>query len=183
MNLRGQYWIVGITGSVLLWFLLLYADLTTRQKFFSLGIVLMMVSMFLLLLVFISILFIFLPTTRRFGKNCLIWTFVPFLFLSIEFTASQIIWGQWKDATIIEGNRIVAALDQFKADIGKYPDTLQELIPNYLDIIPRTQFRYWVNEFEYSRREDEFLLGFGAGGLIYCRFNEKWTGRKWFCDD
>lgn len=182
MILKRPYW-ARITGSGLLWFVLLYADLKTHQHFFSLGIVLMMVSILLLLLVCCSMLFIFLPQTRRFGKKCLIRTFIPFLFLSIEFTASQIIWGQWENATINEGNRIVAALDQFNADNGKYPDTLQELIPNYLDIIPRTQFRYWVNEFEYSRREDEFLLGFGAGGLIYCRFNEEWTGRKWFCDD
>ncbi|MCD4652741.1 hypothetical protein K8T06_02270 [bacterium] len=80
-------------------------------------------------------------------------------------------------------NQIIAALDQFNVDHGEYPAILQELVPTYLDNIPYTQYRFWVKDFEYSRRDDEFLLGFNAGGLMYCRFNEEGIGRNWFCND
>lgn len=43
---------------------------------------------------------------------------------------------------IAEGNasRVIAACEQYRKDTGKYPETLNELVPGYLPSIPRAKY-------------------------------------------
>ena len=77
--------------------------------------------------------------------------------------------GDWSDRAVREsqkrGNAIVIALEQFKSDQGEYPQSLAELIPDYLVEIeqPIAGTQPW----QYKRNTDGtgtgFSLAFGDG--------------------
>ena len=63
------------------------------------------------------------------------------------------------------GTKIVAALKAFREENGGYPDSLENLVPKYLQKVPKTGFDgFWESrEFEYERMGGEFLLYFNGG--------------------
>jgi hypothetical protein len=62
------------------------------------------------------------------------------------------------------GDLIVKALEAYYNENGKYPDTLQELVPKYLDEVPTTstgqEYKYYLKEPTAYNTADLFGLGF-----------------------
>jgi len=53
------------------------------------------------------------------------------------------------------GERIVAALELYKAKHGAYPERLQELVPEYLPAVPLAKYNLVFNQFQYWYHADE----------------------------
>jgi hypothetical protein len=72
--------------------------------------------------------------------------------------------GRWSDAKVAEskgrGEEIIAALEHFRQDQGKYPAKLEELVPAYLKELrpPTAGNRKW--KYVTSLNADGFLLYF-----------------------
>jgi hypothetical protein len=74
--------------------------------------------------------------------------------------------------------RIISALERYHADKGSYPDTLQTLIPVYLDKIPAAPQPSY--DWEYRVKDARYLLTFRYVGpcMNQCTYgsdNPKWT--------
>lgn len=72
---------------------------------------------------------------------------------------------------------VIAALEQYKADTGVYPETLAELIPDYLSAVPTKND---VLDFSYSRTDDGFAFSFHyiGPGMNTCTYTPE---EKWQC--
>ena len=55
------------------------------------------------------------------------------------------------------GDRIVAALEQYRNDIGHYPDRLNDLVPKYIQQIEPP--RYGEKKWDYNHRPGENSFG------------------------
>ena len=88
------------------------------------------------------------------------WKIARFRMATPIFTFATI-WGisaiQWKIAAV-QGNRIIAACDQFNADNGRYPKDLGELIPNYMPSIPRAKYCLFMGAFRYDNYDGRPML-------------------------
>jgi hypothetical protein len=54
--------------------------------------------------------------------------------------------------------RIIAACEEFHAANGKYPQTLDELVPRYLPSVPRAKYCLMLGEFDYWNLHDHPIL-------------------------
>ena len=78
-----------------------------------------------------------------------------------------------------DGARLVSALENFKASEQKYPRTLAELSPKYLDKVPETignrKFSYWTSEDgKYNLRIASPGGSSYSGSCSYSEIEERW---------
>ena len=81
--------------------------------------------------------------------------------------------------TIEIGNRLVKNIEKYKNKYGKYPEKLEDLVPEFYDKVPKTKMKYYDNnnfnirykKYSFYRNQagllenDNFSLGFD-GNLI-----------------
>ena len=83
------------------------------------------------------------------------------------------------------GNQIVRALEAYHAEQGKYPRSLEDLIPKFLKEIPRP--RWGLHQWIYEPSETSFTLQVnethrtGDGDSLYYRYFPK--DQKWEIGD
>jgi hypothetical protein len=74
--------------------------------------------------------------------------------------------------------RIIAACEQFHADNGEFPKTLDDLVPQYLPSIPRAKYCLTYGEFVYWNRDGRSSLMWYAippfGRNIYSFQERRW---------
>jgi hypothetical protein len=75
------------------------------------------------------------------------------------------------------GERIVNALYAYKQAYGVFPNTLNDLVPDYLDKIPKTAG--WHDFFYATDPIESFILDFKAAPRTYCGYTDKLKG--WEC--
>jgi hypothetical protein len=64
---------------------------------------------------------------------------------------------RWRDATAgLDGQRVMACLEACSLDYGQYPDSLDELVPEYLPEMPVDPWN--SKPFAYARHGDGFSL-------------------------
>lgn len=81
------------------------------------------------------------------------------------------------------GDAVCAALDAWHEQHGRYPDTLQELVPTLLPNVPTSAMGLWSTvPFRYQRHAagDDYSLAFDSPAWIVC---ERGRRRPWRCDD
>lgn len=81
------------------------------------------------------------------------------------------------------GDAVCAALDAWRHRHGRYPETLQELVPECLATVPTTAIGLWSTiPFRYQRDAsgDDDSLAFDSPAWIVC---ERGRRRPWRCDD
>lgn len=61
-------------------------------------------------------------------------------------------------------NTIISAVNQFKTEQHKYPESLKELVPKFIKAVPRAKYTLMFGEFVYSRS------GNGSARLMYFGF-------------
>ena len=109
------------------------------------------------------------------------------LCLGCIFTVSPQLYNVLDQPTAEEGqeraNELIKALEQYKADTGRYPSELGVLIPTYLSAIPQPA-RGAQYEYVLLSNEDEFTISFDVGISMdgdYCEYISK--TRIWQCSD
>ena len=109
------------------------------------------------------------------------------LCLGCIFTVSPQLIMVLDQPTVQEGQErakeLIKALEQYKADTGKYPTKLDALVPSYLTAIPQPA-RGAQYEYELLSNGDEFTLSFDVGISLdgdYCEYISK--TRIWQCSD
>lgn len=85
--------------------------------------------------------------------------------------------GEKADRGYAASEPVIAALEQYKADNGVYPEKLAELVPDYLSTVPTKDD---VLDFSYSRTEDSFVFSFHyiGPGMNTCTYTPE---EKWQC--
>lgn len=91
------------------------------------------------------------------------------------WTASRV------NESIARGKQLVAALERNRAEVGRYPDRLQTLVPRYLPSIeqPTAGVRQW----RYASKPDDcrFHLSFAASrGYPVCFYDD--SNGTWYID-
>jgi hypothetical protein len=77
-----------------------------------------------------------------------------------SFVGSKIIDIQ-RDKVFEDGNRIVHALEQYYKDNNKYPVSLSELVPKYIESVPKIKTTYdREGDFSYFKYGNNCFLGF-----------------------
>lgn len=68
------------------------------------------------------------------------------------------------EQTRAKAETIIGALKAYQAKSGQYPDTLEQLVPDYLPAIPKARFSLTMNEFRYfvSKDKDSHNLSYIA---------------------
>ena len=75
-------------------------------------------------------------------------------------------------------NRLVAAIDHYRAIAGRYPQRLEDLVPTYIDAVPRAKFTLSFNRFDFAHRQDGAVLAYAQtppfGRAIYDFKAQRW---------
>jgi hypothetical protein len=76
---------------------------------------------------------------------------------------------------------LVHALSEFRSDRGKYPDSLEELVPAYLPALPKGDANQRPSDPEYGSAADGYSLSFrySGPGLNSCHFDD--NSDVWQC--
>jgi len=74
--------------------------------------------------------------------------------------------------------KIIGAVEQYQRENGSYPGTLEELVPEYIKLVPRTKYTLIYNKFSYSCHADSPSLVFATfppfGRQIYKFKTKEW---------
>lgn len=71
---------------------------------------------------------------------------------------SQDISDDWRFGIAYNAARVVAACEEFRAVNGRFPRTLNELVPQYLPSVPRAKYCLHYGEFAYFLNDGHALL-------------------------
>jgi len=114
--------------------------------------------------------------TRRFVGLCLLISIATY-FLIVDRVGTKRM-----DETFRRGDEIVVALSAFRTRHERYPDSLPQLVPQYLSKIPCSAIRALVDHPFYYQISDVggFELGFKAAIGGKCRRSES---KAWECGD
>lgn len=116
------------------------------------------------------------PNHRRIGASLLI-GFVTALGTFLPIHRSK------QERSKATGDAVCAALDAWHNRHGRYPETLQELVPELLPNVPTSAMGLWSTiPFRYRRDAagDDYSLAFDSPAWIVC---ERGRRRPWRCDD
>jgi hypothetical protein len=120
------------------------------------------------------VLFVLLEGKRKLFGVVLALAFPMMLFLSISIGDSL----SWESKTESDGKLIAEALEQYRAENGVFPQSLDELIPTYLSELNEPQSVWgWL----YTATADIFTLGYvydvdnlGYGVCVYSSSILEW---------
>lgn len=108
---------------------------------------------------------------------------IPLLFVWIFESITGTPWA-WERRSIYTkelGNSIIGNLKAYHKLYSKYPVSLDDLVPEFMNSIPQPTLgtRKW--KYEPYPDDDSFMLQFEAGGgYPYCRYSS--TDNAWYCD-
>jgi len=76
---------------------------------------------------------------------------------------------------------IIYALEKYKSENNGYPNSLQDLVPNYIDKIPNSPRPPRPSNIEYKKDKENYLLKFtyGGPGMNICKFGS--IEKRWLC--
>ena len=78
------------------------------------------------------------------------------------------------------GEALVAAISHYRAVSGHYPAALDDLVPVYIDAVPRAKFTLSFNHFEYVRKANQIALTYAHtppfGRAFYDFGQRQWVG-------
>jgi hypothetical protein len=117
----------------------------------------------------------------RFKKN----VFYPVLYLLFIvpsiFIVDTILSKQHKQS-LDKGNKIIVAIEKFKESNKNIPKTLGELIPNYLNEIPKYNLGFRSSTYNYQVKDNgEYSFYFNSLHGSYYAWDQE--GKKWYTYD
>lgn len=76
------------------------------------------------------------------------------------------------------GEALVTAISHYRAIAGRYPRALDDLVPTYIEAIPRAKYTLSFNRFDYSGRGDRVVLAYADtppfGRSFYDFKHQRW---------
>lgn len=120
---------------------------------------------------------ILLSAVRKRWVACLCSAFVLLACIAAFYTGGLIQHNQVEQSKKV-AEPVIAALEVYKTEHGRYPDQLQALVPGYLDAIPTLRLgplRY------YTYDEDQFILLFRGFAFLDAMYYSSDTG-TWVWD-
>lgn len=110
------------------------------------------------------------PDLRLHAARSGIWLFA--------LVALGAIWGLHQSGTRERGNRVVAACEAYRVQHGRYPETLDALVPAFLAAVPPASDRVLhKSAFRYRRADGEFTLGYAGFAINFQEYGSR--GRRW----
>ncbi|HPQ40608.1 MAG TPA: hypothetical protein PLV45_09565 [bacterium] len=167
----------------MLWICVLYADLASFRGTVSLRSAIHVIKYIALIAGLLSIGLTVIRPLKIIGIRAAAVALVFFLFCISESAVANAVWTHWTAETLSAGNRIIAALDEYYAHNGDYPDSLLDLVPEYLKSIPELQYRYRYQGFGYSSTGWTFRLEFDVAGLTHCVYTAGPRSAQWQCSE
>lgn len=74
---------------------------------------------------------------------------------------------------------VIAAVERFRADHGRYPGTLNELVPAYLSSIPRGGFTWISRQYWYDARRPQVYFAAMFHGVFFYDFpTHQWLSNE-----
>ena len=113
--------------------------------------------------------------------------FFPALFLLtiLAAFASSMVGGLNGSATQENADSVIAALEQYKTSHGRYPESLERLVPEYFPSVPKTRIGWPVvrdgKSFGYKPIPEGFRLGYSLPGFMYRGYDS--TVHQWKSHD
>lgn len=135
---------------VLGWFLFLAVDVQFLSTELFLSTIPRLASFIVLVLLVVNL--VSNLVRRKFSKRTGFFA-ILFLLLALEFAVADAIIKRQVEASEIRGNRIVTALKEYKLKKNTYPDSLEELIPEFIESIPLAERGISKIRFKYSKVE------------------------------
>lgn len=78
------------------------------------------------------------------------------------------------------GEAVVDAIRHYRAVAGHYPAALDELVPHYLDAVPRAKYTLSFNRFDYVNQSGRTALAYAEtppfGRVVYDFERRRWRG-------
>jgi hypothetical protein len=77
-------------------------------------------------------------------------------------------------------DQLVAGIEAFREQRSRYPEKLDELVPEFMDAIPKAKLGFQTTRFFYSNRCDAFTLGYSSPVMMartYDSQKKKWRLR------
>ena len=108
----------------------------------------------LILVVFVSPIFILFRKTRPFALNAFICCCVALLFFLPSMVASRLIRMNGFEELGKRSKPLIAAIEKFEKEKGHAPNLLSELVPEYLPAVPNTGIGAYPN-YEYTTLKNE----------------------------
>jgi hypothetical protein len=96
---------------------------------------------------------------------------------------ADITWGFYKNDCITIGNTIVEALERYKLDKGEYPESLEQLVPDYMSKIPK--HKVGTKRWKYTSGGTNFVLLFSPNAKYdypNCSYVSDLGNGEWFTD-
>lgn len=82
-----------------------------------------------------------------------------------------------KDRMISKAQPLITAINQYGSDYNRYPENLSELIPEYINTIPKPTSKDWL-DYRYKNYDSTYCLSFSQriAGRTYRAFSYSPTG-------
>lgn len=132
---------------------------------FDVGFILMM---FIVLLIIgpVSIMMYIIPKYRQTSKKIIVFTMVSAIFVTPSIDLGFKIRDYEFQRLAKRSDILIDAIRKFEVDQGKFPNNLQELVPQYLEQYPQTNMAAYPN-YGYSVHEKGWSLDVPCGfGLL-----------------
>jgi hypothetical protein len=75
-------------------------------------------------------------------------------------------------------NTLVSAIAHYRALAGHYPPALDDLVPVYIDAVPRAKYTLSFNRFEYDNFGERVMLSY-ADAPPFGRIGYDFSERRW----
>jgi hypothetical protein len=100
----------------------------------------------------------------------------------LVWIATGSIEGHQYQKTLEEGDRILDALAQYHHKMGKYPESLHELIPTHFSAIPHSRMRWGREVFHYQLIDGQAYVAFTYRNSAEC-YDRLGDEEPWRCEN
>ncbi|HHV30624.1 hypothetical protein [Acetivibrio mesophilus] len=149
-----------LSGLIIIFFMMI-ASLNCIVRVYNLAsyknLIYLLIRIGVVSLLFGAILFVL-----KKGRYVMIFSAIFLIMLFISNSLSISIINKQRQSVFDNGIRIVNALSSYYKDNNKYPEDLKELMPKYIDSIPKIKTSYYEGEFLYYVKDEgkSYYLGF-----------------------
>jgi len=165
--------------SLLIFLFFVYANVDLSFSFMGSALV----GLLFIFLVFVALVFLVIFFIQKKKQNLIIF---GALFASLFF--SVVAWNLIGELELKKsqetGETIIEAIEEYKKQEGTYPNSLTELVPQYLKYIPQpTVGLINKQKFFYGKSENDeyFWLGFPYAAWTLCQYSS--DSKEWIVDD
>jgi hypothetical protein len=100
--------------------------------------------------------------------SILIWT-IPVVLFTHSFWIADILRDFSRNLAISNADNMITAIETYKIDNTQYPNSLENLLPNYLKRIP-SPWIMGISRYNYKKQDDNFNLAFSQNVIIGFNF-------------